>query len=143
AYLALLIEVAEAGLKRQRGEVVPTPEPPAPKDADQLRGVPDQTITGLVGGWWKEAERAGRTISTYEAYERVARHFAAFLDHDDANAVSQEDVIRFKDHRLEQGASPKTVKDSDLSGLRALFGWGLVNRRVKENPAQGVSVVVP
>lgn len=94
AYLALLIEVAEAGLKRQRGEVVPTPVPPAPKDADQLRGVPDQTITGLVADWWKEAERAGRTISTHEAYERVVRQFAAFLDHDDARPVAQQSQHR-------------------------------------------------
>ena len=143
AYLALLIETGEASLKRQRGELVQTPEPPAPKQVEQLRGVPDQTITGLVADWWKEAKAAGRSVSTHEAYERVARQFAEYLQHDDANVVSKADVIRFKDHRLGQGAAPKTVKDSDLAGLRSLFRWGVANGRVKENPAEGVSVIAP
>jgi len=142
AYLALLIEVAEASLKRQQGEVVPTPTPPAPKSAEQLR-VPDQTLTGLVEDWWKEAKAAGRAVSTYEAYERAARQLAVFLGHDDASAVTKGDVIRFKDHRLEQGANPKTVKDSDLAGLRALFKWAVANNRARANPAEGVTVIAP
>ena len=141
AYLALLIEIGEATLKRQRGEPVPTPPPPAPKAVEQLRGVPEQTLSGLVADWWKEAKAGGRTVSTYEAYERAARQLADFLKHDDANRVSQKDVIRFKDYRLEQGVSPKTIKDGDLSGIRAVFGWGLANGRVRTNPADGVTVI--
>lgn len=142
AYLMLLIETAETILKRQRGEPVPTPTAPSPKPVAQLREAPKQTISGLVEDWWREAKAAGRTISTYESYERSARQMIAFLGHEDANAVTQQDVIRFKDHRLAQGASPKTVKDGDLSGLRALFAWGVGNGRVTTNPAQGVTVMV-
>lgn len=142
AYLGLLIEVAEASLKRQRGEVVPTPEPPAEKAATELRSNAAQSITGLVDDWWKEAKAAGRAISTHDAYRRAAAQLAAFLKHDDARRVTQDDVIAFKDHRLANGASPKTVKDGDLSALRALFGWGVDNRRLAENPAKGVSVIV-
>lgn len=143
AYLTVLIETGEASLKRQRGELIQTPEAPAPKPVEQLLGVPDQTITGLVSDWWKEAKAAGRSVSTHEAYERVARQFADYLQHDDANLVSKAEVIRFKDHRLGQGAAPKTVKDSDLAGLRSLFRWAVANGRVKENPAEGVTVIAP
>lgn len=138
SYLALLIEVGEASAKRQEGEIVATPEAPKSKSSKQLRGTPEQSLTGLVVDWWKEAKAAGRSVSTYEAYERAARQLAAFLQHDDANAVSKSDVIRFKDHRLEQGANPKTVKDGDLAGLRAVFRWGVANGRMGENPADGV-----
>lgn len=143
AYLALLIEVAEASLKRQLGVVVPTPEPPAEKTAEELKTPSHQSITGLVEDWWQEAKPAGRGLSTYDAYRRTADQLATYLRHDDAGRVTQDDVIRFKDHRLSQGTSPKTVKDGDLSALRALFGWGLANKRVGVNPAKGVTVVVP
>lgn len=143
AYLKLLIDVAELGLKRQQGDIVDTPEPPSPRQAQQLRALPKQTITGLVQGWWSEAKPGGLAISTYDAYERSARQFVAFLGHDDASAVSQEDVIRYKEHRLAAGVKPKTVKDSDLSGLRRIFRWGVKNRRIATNPVQDVDVVIP
>lgn len=141
-YLELLIQTTEVRLKRQRGEVIATPEPPMQKPAAQLRKPPKQTISGLVEDWWKEAKAAGRSISTYEAYERSSRQLAEFLKHDDATIVSKEDIVRFKDYRLAQGASPKTVKDGDLSGLRALFTWGVANGRITENPAKDVKVLL-
>jgi integrase len=47
-------------------------------------------------------------------------------------------VIRYKDHRLAI-VSAKTVKDSDLSTLRAVFGYGVRNRKITANPAEGVT----
>lgn len=101
------------------------------------------TITGLVDGWWSEAKAAGKAYSTYEAYERTARQFVDFLGHNDANAVTTDDVIRYKDHRLENGASLKTIGGSDLSGIRSLYKWGVANRKVDHNPVTDVRVIVP
>jgi site-specific recombinase XerD len=36
--------------------------------------------------------------------------------------------------------SAKTVKDSDLSGLKVLFGWAVTNGLLTENPAVGVTL---
>lgn len=143
AYLKLLIEYAEASLMRQKGEIVTTPEPPAERTVEELKARSAQSIAGLVDDWWREAKAAGRSVSTHDAYRRAALQLATFLQHDDAARVTQEDVIRFKDHRLGGGVSPKTVKDGDLSSLRALFGWGLANKRIRENPAAGVTVALP
>lgn len=73
--------------------------------------------------------------------------FVAFLGHDDASRVTGDDVIRFKDHRLAEvnprtgkPISPKTVKDSDLSGLKSIFGWAVSNRRMSENHATGITI---
>jgi site-specific recombinase XerD len=110
---------------------------------EKRRGLPDQRITGLVEGWWKEARAAGRSLSTFDAYSRTARQFAAFLKHDDANAVSRKDVIAFKDHRLEQGKTLKTIRDGDLAALKALFEWGVANGRMVSNPAKDVKIIAP
>jgi integrase len=56
-------------------------------------------------------------------------------------------VLRFKDSRLREinprtgrPVSTKTIKDSDLAGLKSVFGWAVANRRIPSNPAQGVTV---
>lgn len=65
-----------------------------------------------------------------------------FLKHDTASRVTTEDVIRFKDYRVQSGVSPKTVKDSDLAGLKTVFGWAVTNRRMALNPAEGITIKV-
>ena len=101
---------------------------------------PKETLTGLVEDWWKEAKAAGRTISTYESYRNTMKQFVSFLRHDNAGSVAADDVIRFKDHRVTQGVSLKTVRDSDISALRSVFGWAVANRRIASNPTDGVKL---
>lgn len=114
----------------------------APKEALTPKPLSNgaQTISGLVEGWWREAKVAGRTVSTYEAYERAARLLAQFLGHDDARRVTEDDIIAFKDHRLSQGVGLKTITGGDLPGIRQIYTWGMNNRKVSHNPASGVKV---
>jgi integrase len=100
------------------------------------------SLAGLVEDWWKENKAAGLAISTYESYRNTMRRFVAFLGHDDPARVVPDDVIRFKDYRLGEGVSPKTIKDSDLAGLRRVFGWAVTNHRIPSNPAQGISIKI-
>lgn len=88
------------------------------------------TLTGILEGWWTEAKATGRKPSTRKSYGNTVAGLIAFLGHDDAKRVTPEDVVRFKDHRLAsinprtgKPISAKTVKDSDLAGLKTLFGW--------------------
>ncbi len=113
--------------------------PKGPKAARPLsQGT--QTITGLAEGWWREAKAAGRAVSTHEAYKRVAQQLSDFLGHDDARAVTEDNILAFKDYRLSQGVSLKTIGGGDISGLRQLFAWGIANRKVNHNPAETVKV---
>jgi integrase len=105
------------------------------------------SLTGLVDEWWRESQAAGLKRSTYESYRNTASAFVSFLKHDDARRVTPEDVIRFKDHRLAsthrgKRISAKTVKDSDLAGLKTIFAWAVTNRRLPNNPAAGVTLKV-
>ncbi|HWM47687.1 MAG TPA: recombinase XerD [Xanthobacteraceae bacterium] len=105
------------------------------------------SLKGLVEAWWLEAKATGRKPSTYESYRNTMTSFADFLEHDDATRVSRDDVVRFKDHRLAsvhprtgKPISAKTVKDSDLAGLKTVFGWAKVNGKLVSNPAEGITI---
>jgi integrase len=93
-----------------------------------------------VEEWWKEAKAAGRKPSTYESYRNTVAKLVVVLKHDNASSVTPEDIVRFKDVRIESGVSPKTVKDSDLAGLKTIFGWAVMNRRMSINPAEGLTI---
>lgn len=101
------------------------------------------SLTALVEDWWKEAKAAGRKQSTYESYRNTMAKLVAFLKHDRVDGVTPEDIVRFKDYRLASGASAKTVKDSDLAGLKTIFGWAVMNRRAAIDPVAGLTIKAP
>lgn len=95
------------------------------------------SLKGLVEGWWIEAKARGLKPSTYESYRNTMAAFVKYLGHDDAERVTKANVIGFKDHRL-VSVTAKTVKDNDLAGLKAVFGWAVSNLKMADNPAEGV-----
>lgn len=117
------------------------------KEPDALPARTSTTLTDLLEGWWREAQAAGRKVSTYKSYRGTMTSFESFLGHGDPGRVTAKDVIAFKDDRLSavspktgKKASAKTVKDSDLAALKAVFGWATNNRRTDSNPATGITV---
>jgi integrase len=139
--------------KLARGEGDDSPEPQAirfpefPARAERAKedskcGASDDSLSALVEHWWKEAKVAGRKQSTYESYRNTVAKLVGFLKHDQASRVTPQDIVRYKDHRLQGGASAKTVKDSDLAGLKTVFGWAVMNRRMASNPAEGLTIKV-
>ncbi|ANN55977.1 hypothetical protein A9174_03810 [Mesorhizobium loti NZP2037] len=101
------------------------------------------SLRALVEDWWTEAKTAGRTISTYESYKSAAARLIEYLADDDAAAITPANLVAFKDHRLAQGVSPKTVGDSDIAGLRSVFKWAVANLRLPSNPAEAITVTRP
>lgn len=154
--LAAAVQRASLTLARlARGEVVTssaagwTTANMPPQTADIATGFPatDLSITGLLEGWWKEGQAAGRKPSTYDSYRNTVASFIAFLKHDDASRLTADDVIRFKDYRLVTPSrrtgripSARTVKSIDLSALKTVFGWAVANRKMVTNPASGVTI---
>ncbi|SBW12739.1 Site-specific recombinase XerD [uncultured Alphaproteobacteria bacterium] len=122
----------------------PTWEPPKGQKAVNSSG---DSLTKLVDDWWREAKAAGLKVSTYESYRSTIAKLVAFLGHDDPSQVTAENVVAFKDFRLAsvnprtgKPISPKSVKDSDISGLKSVFAWAVTNRRMTSNPAQGITI---
>jgi hypothetical protein len=100
------------------------------------------TMTALFYAWEKEALQLKRASATPNRYRSVFATLRAFLGHDDAGAVTPEDIIRFKDARLADGISGKTLKDADLAALKSVFGWAVENKRLSKNPAADVTIRV-
>lgn len=105
------------------------------------------SLKGLVEDWWKEAQATGRKLSTYESYRNTMAALTAYLGHDDAARLTPDSIVGFKDHRLasinprtNRPISAKTVKDSDLAGLKTVFAWAVSNRRMGSNPAAGITI---
>lgn len=119
-------------------------EPPTAKEPPRT-AIPETTLSGLLAEWWAERKAAGIKPSTYQSYKHAVMGLAAFLEHDDADRVTAEDVVRFKDYRLScrdprngKRLSAQTVKSSDLNGLKVVFGWAVANRKMASNPAKDV-----
>lgn len=100
------------------------------------------TVARLFAGWELESRAAGVTEKTIGEYKSVLTRFAAFVGHDDATRITPHDVVAWKDKRLVDGRSPKTVKDVDLSAMKSVFGWGVRNHKLPSNPAQGVTLKI-
>jgi integrase len=158
---AFMLALRDAMQHRERnaeGDYSPDPKAqrfPEWKSPEALTAEPTKATSSkaasslirLVEDWWSEAKRADRKPSTYESYRNSMAALVAFLGHDDALRVTPEEILRFKDHRLAtinprngKHISAKTVKDSDLAGLKTIFGWAVTNRRIATNPATGITI---
>lgn len=103
-------------------------------------GSPVDSITGIVEAWWNhEAKRLGVTVSTYEGYRATFKRLSDFLKHDDLKAITPQDIIRYKDWRLQQ-VSPKTVKAGDMAAIKSVFKWAVGDFYMTSNPAEKVVV---
>lgn len=130
-----------AGDRQTQGDYSPDPKLARFPEVEALStATGPASLTRLVEEWWVEAQAGGRTLSTYESYKGAISRLVAFLGHDNAATVTRANLVAFKDHRLKQGASPKTVGDSDLAAIRSVYKWAVANLKVSDNPALGVAV---
>src|SRR3954447_17163130 len=52
------------------------------------------------------------------------------------------DMVRWKTALIDAGLQPKTIRDSKLAALRAIFRWAVDNHHLPDNPAERVSIHV-
>ncbi|UGV24847.1 site-specific integrase [Rhodopseudomonas boonkerdii] len=91
----------------------------------------------LVDGWAKERRPVAKTL--YE-WSRVVKQLVAFLKHDNARALLGDDLVRWKEAMLNEGLRPKTIQDAKLAPVRAILQWGVVNKKISSNVADGISL---
>jgi hypothetical protein len=155
AFWLALRDALESRLRNAQGDYKPDPKAerfpawvaPNARNTAEQSSAKRGSLTSLVEGWWVEAKARNLKPSTHESYSNSMAALVAYLKHDDCSRVTKDDVIGFKDHRLAtinprtgKPISAKTVKDSDLSGLKAVFGWAVSNGRMHSNPAEGVTL---
>lgn len=112
-----------------------------PDQADDLSAPsPDEqtslTFEALWARWEREAKPAPSTVSTWWGY---VQQFERHLGHDDPRRVTPSDVVAWKDALLARGLT--SVRDGHLAAIKTLFNYGVRNRLLKANPAEGLTAV--
>lgn len=95
------------------------------------------SFKALFDRWRKAGDKAPSTVSNWRI---IVDQFKAFLGHDDPGAVTQVDVIRWKDALLAEGR--KRIDDTSLACLKAVYAPAVAEQAVtgiRVNPALGVS----
>jgi integrase len=93
----------------------------------------------LVKGW--AAERRPVAKTQYE-WSRVVRQLETYLGHDDALRLTGYTFIDWKRSMVDAGLRSKTIQDSKLAPVRAILQWGVQNKLLPSNPADGISLDV-
>jgi integrase len=88
----------------------------------------------LISRWAKEAEIKSRGI--YQARLDMAK-FVTVVGHDEANRVTPQEVVRFKQALTDKGLSGATI-NRYLSAIKSPLAWAAENHLIASNPSLGV-----
>jgi integrase len=105
---------------------------------------PEVTITGIFEGY---AAQEGSKTTTVKQFRAIIDHLVAFLGHDDAKAVGLRELVKWREHlRVEptkngKPRSAKTINDSYLAAVSAMFSYGLNQLLIPANPAKELAKV--
>ena len=138
---ALLVEVYKAAqdagcrLKREAaGDYSPDPKqerfPPFEKQ-------PHLTLTELFERWRSEVKPAPSTLMTWRG---VLNNLKTHLGHENVRIITDADVIRWKDALVAKGLKSRTIKNSYLGCLRAIFNFAVENKLISKSPVENVKV---
>lgn len=111
----------------------------APSPAAVARAAPALTFDALLEAFRKQ--HADQPRKTHEKRAAKLRDFARAAGHDDAAAVSRQDVSRWKAAGLDAGKAPKTVNDGVIM-LRPLWNWAMREGLLPpgDNPFSGMAI---
>ncbi|WP_247567549.1 site-specific integrase [Bradyrhizobium sp. 151] len=93
----------------------------------------------LLDGWAAERRPVAKTV--YE-WSRVIRELERYVGHTDAHRLTAENLVDWKRAMVDAGLRAKTIQGSKLSPVRAILQWGVQNKLISSNAAEGVSLDV-
>lgn len=101
------------------------------------------SITALLDRYLIENKVAP---ATEKAWRQRLGHLKDFLENDDVHAITTADVLRWKEHLLQEKDGKgdqralRTVREGYLAAAKAVFGWAVENQILPTNPAEKVKV---
>ena len=139
--IARVIQRASLQLRRLAdGEALETFTPfSTPHRAPSASSRGAVVFSKLVEGWTAERRPALKTV--YE-WQRVINQLVSFLGHENATALTANDLLQWKSSMVDAGLRPKTVRDAKLAPVRAILQWGVQNQHLAENVAEKVTIDV-
>jgi hypothetical protein len=94
--------------------------------------IPPYRWPDLIADWARDTRAKKKT--TY-GWTKIINKLITHVGHDDAAAVTEDDLIGWKDKLVSSGLSPTTIKNH-LTILRTLYNYA--NKRIRVSPAAGV-----
>ena len=88
----------------------------------------------LISRWAKETGIGPRGI--YQARLDMAK-FAALVGHDEANRVTPQQIVQFKEHLAGRGLGAPTI-NRYLSAIKSPLAWAKENHKIATNPGAGI-----
>lgn len=117
-----------------------TPDPKAARFPPVSVAAPTITLDALFEKWEKETKPAASTRTSWLSNLRsLKEHLGETAG--DISKINAEHILAWKDAAVERGLTAKTINDSYLGSMKALFGYGLRNKLLATNPADGIRVV--
>ncbi len=113
-----------------------------PKDEGKDKG---KSLKDVIKAWKTALATNGGNYETAEAttsrYSSVVDKFAAFAGKEKKiAAITSQDIIKYRDHRLEGDLASKKTLDLELGALKRLFGYAVEKHGLATNPALGITV---
>ncbi|WP_313809308.1 hypothetical protein [Sphingobium sp.] len=94
----------------------------------------------LYDGYTRERQPSAATLKRWRP---VVAGLIAHLGHDDANRITTDDIIGWKEALAGQGVAGRTIREVYLAAAKVVFAWSVENRKISMNPAKDVTVRVP
>src|ERR1700722_5687891 len=94
------------------------------------------TFETVIRGWLVEKkpnEKKG-------FWRRGREELSDFVGHDDARRVNAGNLVSWKADLLAKGRAAKTIRDSKLAPVRAIFPGAVDNRKLDTNPAARINI---
>lgn len=129
-------QVAEQQLKRAEGDYSPDPKanrfPPVAALEAKPKGTPEKlTIRAMFKLWERDHLANGKSPRTVGDFRQKVESLIAYVDHDDAQRVTAEEVADWCDHlRHETGLAARTVSQKYLSALKTIFKVAVEKRKL-------------
>lgn len=103
-------------------------------------GRPLVKITSLIEPWEKSRENIRQR--TRDEFARRLRQFSDFLGHDDAHAVAGKDLRRWRDHLRTKDYKAKTINESCIAPVKAIFAAAEAEDVLKVNPFASLKIAL-
>jgi integrase len=97
-------------------------------------------ITGLIEAWEKGRENIRQR--TRDEWARRLQQFSDFLGHNDALAVTGKDLRGWRDHLRTKGYKAKTINESCVAPVKAIFAAAEAEDVLASNPLAGLKIAL-
>ena len=134
------IEALERTIEFDKGVFGGGPTDPIVRPPSKVKRV---SMQGLFRDYISQAQAIGYHFDGGKAWKPPIDSLTKFLGHDDAQRITQSDLLRWRDALLAGGLSPKTVADKYLAAVRAVLTWAVTDLHLRTNPMEKVTQRVP